>query len=104
MQEANPLCQHAWAARKPALHGTRPGGRLGIGRAARGHRRLFQQAQTELADLNHCPAASRLLPLASSPVPQEWSNWSGLVTCRPEQSLAPASEDEVAAIVRRASA
>ena len=32
---------------------------------------------------------------------QEWSNWSGSVTCQPRQLLSPASEEEVAAIVRR---
>ncbi len=35
---------------------------------------------------------------------QEWSNWSGSVRCRPRQLLAPVSEEEVAAIVRRAGA
>jgi FAD/FMN-containing dehydrogenase len=31
-----------------------------------------------------------------------WSNWSGSVKCRPRELLAPQSEDEVVAIVRRA--
>ena len=35
---------------------------------------------------------------------EEWSNWSGSVRCQPRQLLAPASEQEVAAIVRRACA
>jgi FAD/FMN-containing dehydrogenase len=35
---------------------------------------------------------------------QVWSNWSGLVRCRPRQLLAPESESEVASIVRRAAA
>ncbi len=34
----------------------------------------------------------------------EWSNWSGLVRCLPKQLLAPASQDEVVAIVRQAAA
>jgi len=33
-----------------------------------------------------------------------WSNWSGSVTCRPAQLLMPESEQEVAAILRRATA
>jgi FAD/FMN-containing dehydrogenase len=33
---------------------------------------------------------------------QEWSNWSGSVTCRPREVLTPSDEAEVAAIVRRA--
>lgn len=37
-------------------------------------------------------------------MPQEWSNWSGSVACRPRQLLAPQSEDEVADVVRRAAA
>jgi FAD/FMN-containing dehydrogenase len=35
-------------------------------------------------------------------MPAEWSNWSGSVTCRPQQLLTPDSEGEVEAIVRRA--
>ena len=35
---------------------------------------------------------------------QEWSNWSGLVHCRPRQLLTPAGEQEVVAIVRQAAA
>ena len=34
----------------------------------------------------------------------EWSNWSGLVKCSPRELLAPATEEEIVAIVRRASA
>jgi FAD/FMN-containing dehydrogenase len=37
-------------------------------------------------------------------MPIEWTNWSGSVTCRPRQLLAPADEVEVAVIVRRAAA
>jgi FAD/FMN-containing dehydrogenase len=37
-------------------------------------------------------------------MPHEWSNWSGLVSCRPRQLLSPASEEEVVAIVRGAAA
>jgi FAD/FMN-containing dehydrogenase len=32
----------------------------------------------------------------------QWSNWSGLVKCSPREMLAPATEDDVVAIVRRA--
>jgi FAD/FMN-containing dehydrogenase len=32
----------------------------------------------------------------------EWSNWSGSVACQPRQCLAPESEQEIIAIVRRA--
>ena len=32
----------------------------------------------------------------------EWSNWSGLVKCSPRELLAPATEEEIVAIVRRA--
>jgi FAD/FMN-containing dehydrogenase len=34
----------------------------------------------------------------------EWSNWSGSVACQPRQWLAPESEEEIVAIVRRAAA
>jgi FAD/FMN-containing dehydrogenase len=37
-------------------------------------------------------------------MPHEWSNWSGSVSCRPAELLAPASEDEVTAMVRRSGA
>jgi FAD/FMN-containing dehydrogenase len=40
----------------------------------------------------------------NSAMSHEWSNWSGSVTCRPRQLLAPASDEEVVAIVSRASA
>jgi FAD/FMN-containing dehydrogenase len=35
-------------------------------------------------------------------MPHEWTNWSGSVTCQPQQVLSPASEDEIVDIVRRA--
>jgi FAD/FMN-containing dehydrogenase len=37
-------------------------------------------------------------------MPHEWSNWSGSVSCQPRQLLFPASEEQVVAIVRRATA
>jgi len=57
---------------------------------------LFLRAGTRYADRAPPWKEQRLTA-------ERWNNWSGRVECRPQAILRPASDDELAAIVRRAS-